>query len=226
MNRDILDGRMERDLLRRHLAMKLIGHRARTKTIENLTGLTRHQLETLRRGAGVPTESRFRGSAPISFSVFFRTVRRRDESAVLAFIYLALDASRLGTRNGSSDAAIAHGERLCDVYETWQYLFPGSQIEFDQLALLGEGVTRGDQISIRQCRSCPAIVLVDLLSAHRPACGCCTRARREDKLPQSSQSGNHRDDEEADLLLYSLQLLGGKLLRERKGIYTLVDGST
>jgi hypothetical protein len=217
---------MERDLRRRHLAMRLIGHQARTKTIERLTGLTRNQLATLRRRAGVTTESRFRGSAHTSFSVFFRSVRRRNESAVLAFIYLALDVSRLGKRNGSSDAAIARGERLCDIYEIWRDLFPKSQIEFDQLALLGEGLTRGDQISVRHCGSCPAIILVDLLSAQRRVCGYCTRAQREDKLTQSPQSGKHREDEEADLLLYSFQLLGGKLLRERKGAFTLEDGKS
>lgn len=223
MNRDIMDGRMERELRRRQLAVRLISHQARTQIIEELTGLTRHQLETFRRRAGVATNSRFRGPAPTSFEVFFSSTRMRSESAVLAFLYLALGASKFGKRNGSSESAIHRGERLCEVYELWQHLFPNSPMEFDQLILLGEGVSRGDQISFAYCEKCRAILLVDLLGGHRRLCIQCARTRR--KNAESGHSGTNQGDNETELALYGLQLLGGQLLRERKGTYALDDGA-
>lgn len=225
MNRDIANGRMERELRRRHLAVRMIGHQARTQTMEAFTGLTRHQLATLRRRADAPTESRFRGPAPTSFDVFFSCARTRNESAVLAFLYRVSDASRFGKLDGSSEAAIERGEQLCEVYERWRTLVPSSQMEFEHLTLLGEGVTREDPISFRHCDDCHAIILVDLLGSQRRRCDHCALARRE-AAGRPTHSGKHPDDEEIDLVLYRFQLQGGRLLRERKGGYTFDDGSS
>lgn len=221
---DIENGRMERELRRRQLAVRMIGHQARTQTMLELTGLTRHQLATLRRRAGVPAESRFRGPAPTSYEVFFSCARVRNESAVLAFLYRVLSASKFDKSHGSSEAAIARGEQLCEVYETWRYLVPSSQMEFEHLMLLGEGVIRGQHVSFDHCDDCHAIILIDLLGNQRRLCDHCARPRRED-APQPDLSVKHRD-EEIDLLLYGLQLQGGKLLRESKGIYALDDDSS
>ncbi len=225
MNRDIIDGRMERELRRRRLAMRLIRHQARTQTIEEHTGLTRHQLATFRRRAAVSTESRSRGPAPTSFDVFFSSARARSESTVLALLYLSLGASKFSKPYGSSHAAIIRGERLCNVYETWMRLFPHSQVEFEQLTLLGEGVSRGDQVSLGYCRNCRALLLVDLFGPSRRLCEHCLRSRREDSA-RCSQPEKQREDEETDLALYGLQLLGGQLLHEHDGTYTFVDESS
>lgn len=223
MNRDIIDGRMERELRRRQLAMRLIQYQARTQTIEEHTGLTRHQLATFRRQAGVSTRSRSRGPAPTSFEVFFSCARARSESAVLALLHLSLGASKFSKPYGSSYAAIESGERLCDVYETWMRLFPRYLVEFEQLTLLGEGVSRGDQISFGSCKECRALLLVDLFGARRRLCDHCVRSRRDDTA-QCPQAERKREDDETDITLYGLQLLGGQLLHERKGSYTLEDG--
>lgn len=222
MNRDIIDGRMERELRRRRLAMRLIRHQARTQTIEEHTGLTRHQLATFRRRSGVSTESRSRGPAPTSFDVFFSCARSRSESAVLALLYLALGASKISKPYSSSRAAVQGGERLCDIYETWIRLFPRSQFEFEQLTLLGEGVSRGVQVSFGYCGDCRALLLIDLYGTRRKLCDHCTRSRREDAT-QWSQSEGQREGDETDLALYGLQLLGGQLVRERDGTYTFAD---
>lgn len=225
MNRD-MDGRMERELRRRHLAMRLIRHQARTQTIEELTGLTRHQLATLRRRAGISPDSRIRGPAPTSFEVFFTSARTQNESTVLALLYCALGASRFVRRNGNWAATIERGERLCDVYETWRAFFPNSRFEFERLILLGEGVARGEQISFGYCRSCRALLLIDLLGPQRRFCVHCLRARREEHAGRT-HARRPRQAKEIDLALYSLQLVGGKILRERNGSYTLVeDGPT
>lgn len=219
MNRDIIDGRMERELRRRRLAMRLIRHQARTQTIEEHTGLTRHQLATFRRSAGVSTESRFRGPAPTSFEVFFSSARARSESAVLALLYFSLDAAKLSKLNGSSHAAIQRGERLCDVYEAWMRLFPRSHVEFEQLTLLGEGVSRGDQIAFGSCGNCRALLLVDLFGPRRRLCDHCRRSRRDDTAEWSPLEGQ-REEDETDITLYGLQLLGGQLLHLTNGGYT------
>lgn len=224
MNRDIANGRMERELRRRQLAVTLIGHQARTQTIQEFTGLTRHQLATLRRRTGVPTESRFRGPAPTSFDAFFSCARRRSESAVLAFLYRASDASRFGERERTSEAAIERGEQLCAVYEQWLRLVPSSPIEFEHLMLLAEGLNREHPIAFRHCDDCRAIILIDLLGTQRRLCDHCARIRRQ-VTHQGPQSSMHREDEETDVVLYGYQLQAGLLLHENVGGYALEDGA-
>ncbi|MBM0105799.1 hypothetical protein JM946_13745 [Steroidobacter sp. S1-65] len=222
MNKDTVDSRMERELRRRHLAMRLIRHQARTHTIQEFTGLTRHQQATLRRQAGIPTDSRIRGPAPTSFEDFFTSARTQNESAVLALLYRALGPSKFVRRHGGWEAAVERGEQLCDVYETWRAFFPSSRFEFDRLILLGEGLARGQEISFASCRSCHALLLIDLLGPNRRLCVHCSRARREEHARRTN-GRRPRQAKEIDLALYGLQLVGGKILRERNGIYTLVD---
>lgn len=221
MKGNVIDDRVERELRRRRLAARLIAHQARTQTIEELTGLTRHQLATVRRRGAVPKEARFRGPPPTSFEVFFTSARARSEGAVLALLYCAMGAAAV-PRNGASDPMVERGERLCDVYELWHHYFPRSSIEFEQLRLLGEGITRGEHITFGYCGSCHAIILVDRLAAQRRICGYCARPPR-DEDSEVSDSPEVREDEELDLGLYGLQVIGGQLLREGKGGYKLEE---
>lgn len=212
MNMDVLDGHMQRELRRRQLAMRLIHHHARTQTIEDLASYTRHQLTTLRRRAGVPTDSRFRGPAPTSFDVFFSSPRARNECAALAFLHWAHNVPARGKRDGDVDVAMGRGERLCDVYELWRRLVPGSHMEFEHLTLLGEGLGRADAMSFDRCSDCGALLVIDPLSTKRKRCDHCLRHRRK-RRRRATSSASSREDEEAELTLYTLQLTGGQLLR-------------
>lgn len=80
---------INRDFRRYELAMRLMGHRARTRTISRMTALSRHQLERLRRRWGVDQQLRHRGPAPTSLETFTHSPRARSEGAALASFYLA-----------------------------------------------------------------------------------------------------------------------------------------
>lgn len=217
-----MDDRIERELRRRRLATRLISHQARTQTIEELTGLTRHQLATLRRRGAVSKDTRFRGPSPSSFDVFFTSGRTRSEGAVLGLLYFAFGAAATAKGNGASDTAVERGESLCDIHEIWHRCFPHSPIELEQLRLLGEGIARGEEVTFGYCGNCRAIILVDRLAAQRRICAYCARPLREDDA-ESMSSLQSREEEETELALHGLQLIGGQLLRECRGGYTLEE---
>jgi len=168
---------VDRDLRRRQLAQRLVVHQARTKTIFLLTGLSRHQLATLRQRWRVTEELRRRGPPPTSFKVFRSTLRLRAEASALAVFWKTL--GNVGAANGGTHraaTALEFGERLCEVFEAYLACFPKTELEFEHLVLLVRGLEQADAIGLARCGSCEAVILVDLLDVRRRLCSHCQHA--------------------------------------------------
>jgi hypothetical protein len=224
-----MDDRVDRDLRRRRLGMRLIAHQARTQTITEFAGLTRHQVATLRRRIAVAQETRYRGPAPTAVEIFFTSSRTRTEASALAVLYCILcdvqpardrrvagatssrsaRESRSRRPGGDGLDVVERGERLCDAYEAWLAYFPGLPLEFEQLMLLGSSIARGEQVLLQSCMHCQATILVDPFAVQRRVCLFCMRASRgiDDMDTEPPSDMMH------DLALYQLQLLGGQVLR-------------
>jgi hypothetical protein len=167
---------VDRDLRRRQLAQRLVTHHARTQTIVLLTGLSRHQLATLRQRWQVTNEMRYRGPPPTSLLVFHSTARMRAEVAALAVFWRIL--ANLGApKDRSSDTAsnIEFGERLCEVFEAYLACFPKAELGLEHLLLLARGLEQADAISPAKCGNCEAQILMDLLGTRRRLCTHCQK---------------------------------------------------
>lgn len=164
----------DRELRRRRLAQRLVVHRARTQTIFLLTGLSRHQLATLRQRWRVTDEMRHRGPPPTSFAVFRSTVRVRAEAAALAVFWRTLaTADTSNKRAHTPTSAVEFGERLCEVFEAYFACFPKSELVLEHLVLLARGLEEADAIALSKCGKCEAVILVDLLELRRRLCSHC-----------------------------------------------------
>lgn len=168
---------LDRDLRRRQLAQRLVAHQARTQTIFLLTGLSRHQLATLRQRWRVTQEMRHRGPPPTSFAVFRSTLRVRAEAAALAVLWRILanvGASSVHTHGPTS--TVEFGEHLCEVFEAYVACFQKSELDLEHLILLARGLEEADAIELSRCGNCEAVILVDLLELRRRLCPHCQRA--------------------------------------------------
>ena len=102
----ITDDRYTRDRLRLDLALRLIGHEARTRTIRSWTGLTDDRIRKLYRSyvadAGRRDVRRHRGKSPRQSAFFMRNAGVRREAAGLATLMciLGLLAARGRKRAG------------------------------------------------------------------------------------------------------------------------------
>lgn len=184
---------VDRDLRRRQLAHRLVVHQARTQTIFRLTGLSRHQLATLRQRWRITKEVRHRGPPPTSFAVFRSTLRVRAESAALAVFWRTL--ADVGISNGRSARPIStveFGEHLCEVFEAYVACFPKSDLDLERLVLLTRGLEEADAIGLSKCSNCEAVILVDLLGLRRRLCPHCQRAADAvtSMLPNSNSDGD------------------------------------
>lgn len=165
---------IDQELRRRQLARRLVAHRARTQTIFLLTGLSRHQLATLRQRWRVTGEMRHRGPPPTSFAVFLSTLRKREEAAALAVHWRVLES--VGIANDKAVrkmTPVELGERLCAAFESYLACFPKSALDLEHLVLLVRGLEQADTIALSRCNHCEAVTLADLLEARRRLCSHC-----------------------------------------------------
>ena len=167
----------ERDLRRRQLAKRLVSHHARTQTIFDFTGYSRHRLATLRRRWQVSPDERHRGPSPTSFSVFFRSPKARNVATAAAVICKLLGATRpsFGPKMSQRNVDLDFGEQICEVHEALKACFPDIELEFEQVMLLAIGLSRHESISLTTCVRCGIAVLSDQLSLRRRTCASCHR---------------------------------------------------
>lgn len=124
----ITDDRYCRDRMRLDLALRLIGHEARTHTIRLWTGLTEDRVRKLYRTyitehPGSPVTRR-RGKSPQRCSYFLRSPRVQQEAAVLAGLFCMAGILAHGWRLDPRALPIAQGELLCTAYETYSRSSP------------------------------------------------------------------------------------------------------
>lgn len=174
---DISEDPDERDLRRRRLAKRLVSHHARTQTIYEFTGYSRHRLATLRRRWQISPEERHRGPSPTSFSVFFRSPKARSIATAAAVICRLLGATRspIDVRMSRRILDLDFGEQICEVHEALQACFPDAELEFEQVMLLAIGLSRHESIDLTTCVRCGIALLADQLSLRRRTCASCHR---------------------------------------------------
>lgn len=197
---------IDRELRRRQLAQRLVTHQARTQTIFNLTGLSRHQLATLRRRWRVTADMRHRGPPPASFGLFLSTQRVRDEAAALAVFWRILSHVRSVQGPVPPPSRIEAGECICEVFEAYVACFPMCAIELEHLTLLMRGIEEADAIALARCGSCDAVILVDLLGTRRRVCAACQGPEPSPAAPAQSlmETARHKPFEHGEAVQQEL----------------------
>src|SRR5580704_15761156 len=126
------DDSVIRELRSLELARRLIFHEVRTEMITQLTGLSRHRLETVRSRLMVSEDARHRGPPPRSLDVLLRTSRGRTEGAALAALLpLFKDPTSIKPLT-----FLDEGEQACAIYDAYLAYYPRSSVRFEELMLL------------------------------------------------------------------------------------------
>lgn len=174
-----------RDSRRYQLALRLMTHQARTQTITAMTGLSRHQLATLRQRWRIAEGLRHRGPSPTSLERFTHSLRARSEGATLATfcrIYGALPATAFTGSSQRIRLTLDFGERLCLAYEAYRACFPKTDLEIEELLCLVQGIAVNHEVRLGRCASCNGTVLIDRLAPHRSACAHCQSANHTQSI--------------------------------------------
>jgi hypothetical protein len=176
----VSDDRYTRDRQRFDLALRLIHHEARTRTIKQCTGLSDDRIRKLYRSYCLEQEAgavlRHRGKSPRQAAFFFKNAEVNFQSAQLASLYVIYGLLR-GTDSGLEPqyrvGSLESGTLLCRAYEAYRELHVPASISFEHAWFLLLALARHDEVGISRCGLCGGMSLRDLLAKHNLACGTC-----------------------------------------------------
>ena len=170
------DDRYRGEQARFELALRMIGHEARTGTIRFWTGLSDDRIRKLYASyfkfSGKPVRRR-RGRSPTQIAPLVSSPARALESGVLAHLLYSND---LLTDDGTRPALkqnLGLGHRFCECYESYRALVPSPTLTFELGWNLLLSIRRGDELGVRRCTECAVCYIVDLLALPTAACPGC-----------------------------------------------------
>lgn len=176
------------------LAIRMIGHEARTGTIRFWTGLSDDRIRKLYTSYfkyGEAPVRRRRGRSPSQVAPLIKTPLRALESGVFVNLLIAngllsLDPAEAPKLKGDVDL----GHRFCECYETYCTLVPRANLSFEWGWNLLASLRRGEELGIACCEACSVGYVVDLLAVPRTGCPACAtfsaavgRRAAEDEVP-------------------------------------------
>ena len=181
----VTDDRYARERDQFELAMRMIGHEARTCTIRDCTSLSDDRIRKLyrtyfRQGDHL-TVKRRRGKSPRRCEYFVKTPQRQMEATTLVLLYTHFELvqpglgvlNRAQTNRYSPKFSVGFGKHFCAAYETYELLHETVCISFEHAWFLLQAIAAGDELVLATCTHCQGPFLYDALGLKRKLCPCC-----------------------------------------------------
>ena len=177
----VTDNRYAGELDKFDLAIRMIGHEARTGTIRTCTGFTEDRIRKLyatyfktAQGHGI---RRRRGKSPRQIAKFVSSTQRQTEATLLACLFLFCNAIRLTGGNHRSITPtgdrVSLGLRLCQAYEVYRHLFPSPQLSFEWAWNLYHALVESRELYFAWCESCDSPYVQDAYALDYRRCPIC-----------------------------------------------------
>jgi hypothetical protein len=182
----VTDNRYAGEIEKFDLAMRMIGHEARTGTIRICTGFTEDRIRKLYSTYFKAANSKMsdgqnikrrRGKSPRQITRFVSSTRRQVEATVLACLYLYcgvfdLDAEGRATHKHSGNG-IALGSRLCQAFESYLHLYPQPGLSFEWAWNLYHALLESRELYFAWCETCTGPYVQDAYALDYQRCPLC-----------------------------------------------------
>lgn len=180
------DDRYAGETARFQLALRLIGHQARTHIITFCTGFSQDRVRklwsTYYKSSPDLAVKRRRGKSPSSVDFFVRNPWIQAEATFLVHVLAAWGLLRiqpdLSVTASQRNNPLRLGQRFCDAYEDFRAAQPRSAITFEHAwALLGTLAERRE-MRLLDCVECASIYVKDALALDARRCPACRVTQR------------------------------------------------
>ncbi|MCP4000679.1 MAG: hypothetical protein GY727_07200 [Gammaproteobacteria bacterium] len=177
----VTDNRYAGEISKFNLAVRMIGHEARTGTIRKCTGFSEDRIRkifgTYFKQGDKTTVKRHRGKSPTQINNFVNSALHQSEATILAclFVYcglLYLDKAQKGIASQRLDP-IKLGERMCDAYETYRSVHPKPELCFEKAWSLYNALTRDKELFFAHCDNCGGPYIQDRYALDYAQCPFC-----------------------------------------------------
>ena len=186
----LTDDRYAKERSQFELALRMIRHEARTRTIRECTGLSDDRIRKLYatyfRDTGGGAVKRRRGKSPRQIARFVKSPANQLEATTLVALYCAGLVLRVDENNRIHACwprpDVEYGHRVCRAYETYRLLHAGAALSFEWAWNLLQNISKNDELYLARCRVCTGSYVQDAYALDRATCpGCELAGLRPDK---------------------------------------------
>lgn len=177
----LTDNRYANERSQFELALRMIRHEARTRTIKECTGLSDDRIRKLYgtyfRDSGVNTVKRRRGKSPQQVSLFVKSPLNQLEATTLVALFSASLLLRIDTENRVHACwprpDVEYGHRVCRAYETYVLLHGRANLSLEWAWNLLRCISRNDELFLSVCDGCRATYVQDSYALDARVCPSC-----------------------------------------------------
>lgn len=164
------------------LALRMIRHEARTRTIRECTGLSDDRIRKLYatyfRDSGNTAVKRRRGKSPRQVTRYVKNPQNQLQATTLVALFCAGLLVRIDPEDRVYACwprpGVEFGHRLCRAYETYLLLHENADLSFEWAWNLLQCISYNDELYLARCRICGARYVQDAYALDYQTCPACT----------------------------------------------------
>jgi len=176
----LTDDRYANERCQFELALRMIRHEARTRTIRECTGLSDDRIRKLYgtyfRDSGLSDVRRRRGKSPRQITRFVKNADHQLQSTTLVALYNTGLLLRIDHRNHVyarwPRPDVEFGHRLCRAFETYLLLHERPLLSFEWAWTLLHSIC-GEELYLAVCARCDGRYVQDAYALDLKTCPCC-----------------------------------------------------
>lgn len=185
----LTDNRYATERSQFELALRMIGHEARTRTIKVCTGLSDDRIRKLYatyfRDGGSGTVKRRRGKSPQQVGLFVKNPHNQLEATTLIALFCASLLLRVDAANRVHACwprpSVEYGHRVCRAFETYLLLHRMPKLSFEWAWNLLQNISRNDELYLAVCKGCQTSYVQDAYALDRKTCPSCEISRHRQR---------------------------------------------
>lgn len=193
----LTDNRYASERSQFELALRMIGHEARTRTIRECTGLSddriRKLYSTYFRDGGPGSVRRRRGKSPQQVGLFVKNPDNQLQATTLISLFCASLLLRIDAANRIHACwprpGVEYGHRMCRAYETYQLLHRVPRLSFEWAWNLLQNISRNDELYLAVCKSCQSSYVQDSYALDHGTCPSCEISRHRRRQDRHRRNG-------------------------------------
>ena len=193
----VTDDRYSAERRQFELALRMIRHEARTRTIRECTGLSDDRIRKLYTtyfvNAGARDVRRRRGKSPRQVTRFVKNAENQLQATTLLALFCNGLLVSVATDNTVSPCwprpNVEFGHRVCRAYETYLLLHDNSLLSFEWAWNLLLAIAYNRELYLASCAECGARYVQDAYALDHKTCPCCEIVAQRRRRPSVHHLG-------------------------------------
>lgn len=173
------------------LALRMIGHEARTRTIKDCTGLSddriRKLYSTYFKNSGSLNVRRRRGKSPRQITRFVKNPEHQLQATTLVALFCVGLLLRIDEKNKVHSCwprpDVEFGHRVCRAFENYLLLHDQALLNFEWCWNLLQSISWNDELYLAICRGCRSRYVQDSYALDLKTCPACEIEAHQQRRP-------------------------------------------